>query len=525
MNLATAAQTTKIENLAVKRLNVNTFWLMQRAGKGVAIEASRQLGNLTSGKIAIVCGSGNNGGDGLVAARHLIQQGIDVAIFSTIPAIKWIGDAGYAYSELKKSYPALKIYDLSQPASWGTLESVLRSCTLIIDSIFGFGLTRPVQGIEKKAIELINKSGRKVLSVDMPSGVNGDTGQIFGVAVRANKTLAVGIVKPGLLLYPGLQYTGEIGLIDIGLDKDEINANSSIKTVDLAEVVTLLPKRAPDVHKKSIGNVGVIAGSSGMTGAATLCVNAAMRSGAGIATLFCPRSLMPVFETKLTEAIKIAVPESTSGSISLAAYNQIEAALPQFDVLIVGPGLSRRPETVTFVRKLVMESEVPLVLDADAINALEGQKKLLSERNGPTVITPHPGEFSRLLGIDTDEVLSDALNLVSETANETGITIVLKGARTIIANTQGGVAINLNGNAGMATAGVGDVLTGLIGGLWAQGIKSGLSEFEAAKLGVYLHGLSGDLAAKELTQYSVIASDLIKFLPKAFKVVEKGSQK
>jgi NAD(P)H-hydrate epimerase len=522
MYLARSSQTVKIENLATKRLNADSFWLMQRAGEGVAVEVSKKLGNLTGAKVAIVCGSGNNGGDGLVAARHLLKKGIEVSIFSTVPILKWIGDAGRAYSELKKNNPSVKIVDLSQEANWASLESALRSCFLIIDAIFGFGLSRPAEGLEKKIIDAINSSGKMVFSIDVPSGIVADTGQVFGAAIKANKTLAIGIVKPGVYLYPGAKFAGDVSIVDIGLDMSEIESVSNIKTVNISEVKSLMPKREPDVHKKSIGNIGVIAGSVGMTGAAALCVSAAMRSGAGIVTLFAPKSLLPIFENKLTEAIKVPVSEGSSGSISLLAFKQIEPLLSQFDIVIVGPGLSQRPETVTFVRNLVAESEIPMVLDADAINALDGQKQILKERKGQTIITPHPGEFGRLLGYETDEILKDQLKIAEEAAKEMNLTIVLKGPRTIVASHEGSLSVNTTGNDGMATAGTGDVLAGLIGGFWAQGLKQGISPFEAAKLGVFIHGLAGDLAANQLTKYAMIASDLINFLPNAFKSLEKG---
>lgn len=522
MYLLTAAESQKAEKLATKRLNISTFRLMQKAGEGIYHEAIKSLGNQTNAKITVVCGSGNNGGDGLVAARYLLRKDIDVSVFSCSQISKWKGDALSAYNVLKQSYPSLAIYELVNKVNWPLLESAIRRSSLIIDAIFGSGLSRPVEGLEKEIIDAINKVNKKVISVDIPSGIHSDTGQIMNTAINASTTLSIGAIKAGSMIYPGNSHSGNINIIDIGIEKSEIESVCKINTIEQSEAKELLPKRPVNVHKKSIGRVAVIAGSSGMTGAAALCCESALRAGAGIVTLFTPKSLLPIFENKLTEIIKVPLPESNAGAIPLHAYNQLEPMFDDFDVIIIGPGLSRRPETVSFARKLVESCPLPLVIDADGINALEGQKAVLSNRSNKTIITPHPGEFSRLSGISTEDVLSDPIKCARDLSKDTKSVIVLKIPNTIVTDNNGNVSICRMGNPGMASAGTGDVLTGLIGGLWAQILSQSSNSddndtFSAAKLGVYIHGKAGDIAANQLSEYCLVASDIIKFLPNVFK--------
>jgi NAD(P)H-hydrate epimerase len=497
----------KIEEEAEEAAGLPTYVLMQRAGQAVADEATKFLSSRD--KVLIVCGKGNNGGDGLVAARWLKKQGFNPHIFLLAEKKALTTESQRALEELPADIPIFS--DLT------ILKSSLNEFSLVIDAIFGFNLKGAVRGVAIEVIKLLNKVKAPILSVDIPSGVEADTGQVYGEAVKATETITFTCPKVGLVLYPGASFIGKLIVRQIGISEEIVTKNCRRFLAQRDLVRSWLPKRAPDVHKKSVGQVLVIAGSQGMTGAAILTAKAALRMGAGYVSLAIPTSLNVIFEAKFTEALTFPMPETSNKTLSEKAFTAISELAQDYNVVILGPGLSTYSSTVKLVRRLVIELPNKLVLDADGLNALAKASQILAEREGEVIITPHPGELARLLGKESSEVQSNRVGICEAVAKSWQLCVLLKGARTVVA-TPNESCLNPTGNPGMATAGTGDVLAGMIGALWAQG----LSSFKAAATGAYLHGLAGDLAVEELTEYSLIASDLIAYLPKALKVVGVG---
>jgi NAD(P)H-hydrate epimerase len=356
------------------------------------------------------------------------------------------------------------------------------------------------------------------LAVDIPSGVDSDNGRADGSVVEADETVTFGAVKAGCVLYPGAAYTGKITVSPIGFPEKLIANAGHIETPAAEEMAALLPPRNPEAHKHAVGRVLVIAGSRGMTGAAALCAQAALRTGAGIVTLACPASLNDIFEIKLTEVMTHPLSETGEGALAKAAADEIIKMAADYDVVIVGPGLGNDPETEYVVKKIVEAGPAALLLDADGINALTGQPDILSACQGDVIITPHPGELARLTGLSAKEIEADRLAAAGETAAKLGVVTVLKGAASVIAAPDRRVSVNSTGNSGLATAGTGDVLSGLIGGLWSQHMRAA----EAAILATYIHGLAGDMAAFDLTEYALLAGDLIEYTPEAFGATEEA---
>jgi NAD(P)H-hydrate epimerase len=369
-------------------------------------------------------------------------------------------------------------------------------------------------------IEWINRQQAKIFSVDVPSGVDGTSGVVENCAVRANETVTFGFLKSGLLCNQGRDYSGYVHLAEIGIP-DSVNENKRLRTslVEQSDVCSILPKRSVHAHKYSVGKVFVLAGSKGLTGAAVMCCTSAMRSGAGAVVLGTPESVYPIMARKLTEVMVEPLPATGEGTLSFASIDKISERVEWADVLVIGPGLSQNPETQKLIIKVLMNIRKKTLIDADGLNAIAkyGINKLRSTR-GPFILTPHVGEFTRLTGLSSLEVERHRIDATRDLAKRINSTIVLKGVPTVTASVDGNAVLNSTGNPGMATAGTGDVLSGIIAGLWAQG----MSDAEAAWAGVYLHGLSGDIAAQKIGERSLMANDLIEYLPSAFKLVETG---
>jgi NAD(P)H-hydrate epimerase len=384
---------------------------------------------------------------------------------------------------------------------------------LIIDALFGTGFKGRPKGLAGQLINWINSSQSFVISIDIPSGVDADEGQVEGEAVWADATTACGFLKRGHLLYPGRAYSGELWVADLGLPESPITRDHQNFLTIPEAVANWLPFRRPDGNKGTFGKVLVLAGSQGYTGAAFLTCQAALRAGAGLVRLGMPKSLAPVFEAKLTEAVKVPLPETETQALSDKAYPRISELLSDSQVLIVGPGIGTHPETTYLVERLLKEASLPIVLDADGINNLKGDLELLRGTKASLVITPHPGELARLTGYDIPFINRARIDLAPKLAQSLGCVVMIKGAPTVSASPEGICYINPTGNSGLASGGTGDVLTGMIGGLIAQG----LAPFEAAAAAVYLHGLAADLAIKDRTEYCLIASDLFDYLPRAIQ--------
>jgi hydroxyethylthiazole kinase-like uncharacterized protein yjeF len=389
-----------------------------------------------------------------------------------------------------------------------------------VDALLGTGVTGAVTGLLAEAIRWINRQPCPVVAVDLPSGLHSDTGRFDGAAVQADFTATLSEMKIGLVLPPGRDLAGEISVVDIGAPPS-VASGLDVHThlLEPEDIFHALPFRPSDGHKGTFGKILVLAGSRGMTGAAALSSLATLRAGAGLTMLGIPESLNPILEAKCTEVITKPLPETESGSLSLTAESVIDELTGWADVLVVGPGLSLHPETIALIQKIIQKDRLPLVLDADGINALEGEASLLKRRKNPTILTPHPGELARLTGRSISSISADPVAAARDTAAEFRAICVLKGSPSVIASPNGEVVVNPTGNSGLGTGGTGDVLTGVIGGLLAQQA----APFEAAYSGVYLHGLAGDLAADALGQRSLIAGDLLDFLPRAFLEIERNS--
>lgn len=528
MRILTTNQVRSLEQAWIKYCHEN--WgmvLMELAGLG----ASKLLLELMEGMpaaVTVVCGRGNNGGDGFVVARHLARVGADVSVFM-------IGSASGSKSQSKESLANKRILEglgveinyLSEN-DLEPLKTSIWETSAIVDAMLGTGTDRLVEGVYASVIEIINSSSRPVLSIDIPTGINSDTGQIMGHAVRAAATATFGSIKPGLLCYPGAEYAGEIRVVDIGLPMPEElpeELRDSLPSLEIPrwwlatafDVQEKLPDRPQDSHKGSFGQVLLVAGSSGMTGAAMLSARSSLRSGAGIAIVATAKSAL--LNLPPEEIIYRGLPETENGSIALAALSEVESEMERSDVMVIGPGLSSHMETIQFVHELVKKVRVPCVIDADGLNALSQNTKVLSETEGGFVFTPHPKELSRLMGKTVKEIQSNRIRAAQDAAKRFGATIVLKGANSVVATPDDDVYIIPTGNSGMATAGSGDVLSGIIAGLLAQG----MNRTWAAVAGTYIHGAAGDLAAMELGQDGVMASDIRDWIPGVMKTLRQGS--
>jgi len=511
MLVVTPRQMQEIDARAIKKYKVPGMTLMENAARALAEKAMEMPAQNPPATVCIVCGPGNNGGDGLATARLLKEQGCEVQVFLLGSALKLKGDARTNAQKLKAA--KIKVNEIKGGAGLTALKAGIKRSGLVIDAIFGTGFKGTTDKLAGQAIETINSSGKIVLSADIPSGVNGETGQVTGPAVKADATVTMGLLKTGLLFYPGKALAGEVSIADIGFPPKAIHEQKThAGTIESMEARQMLPVRKPDAYKGSCGTVLVLAGSAGMTGAARLASLSALRSGAGLAYLGIPESLSDVMESKLTEAIIKPLPETRTRTLSLQALDRIKALMAKADSLVMGPGLSTHPETLELVQAVVKNLNIPAVLDADALTALSGNVQLLKTQ-APLVLTPHYGEMARLTGRSIAEIKADPMRAAGEFAVEYSKTIVLKGAPTVIAGPSGYLWINTTGNSGMATAGSGDVLAGLIAGLMAQG----LPPENAAKLGVYLHGLAGDLARENKTEHCLLAGDILDELPAAYK--------
>ena len=471
-------------------LGVDSFAVMEKAALRIADEIVARTD--VSAKILVVCGKGNNGGDGLAVARMLKMSGYDVTV--CLP----FGEP--ATADAQKNFEIVKKLDINitQPADFSGFD-------VIIDALLGTGLCKDV---ESDIPEKINLSGAYVVAADIPSGISSDTGAVCKTAVKADLTVALGFKKYGHLVYPGKEYCGQTVVHDIGIPFD--GWCDTFET-DVEFVRNTVPAPKNNVHKGDMGKLSVIAGSRGFTGAATLCCEAALKSGSGLVTLFTPENLNEIYEKKLTEAMTL--PLKCENSIDADLLLEHADKLKASDAVVIGPGLGKECDAVKII-KFLFENEIPTVIDADGINALSANINILSEKKGEVILTPHMGEFSRLTGGSVEEILMDRLGMARKFAVEYGVTLVLKGPGTIIVRPDGKAYINHTGNSGMATGGSGDVLSGIIGAFLARGIPAA----ESAVAAVYIHGLAGDIAAGKLGRESMLPTDTISCLPDALMI-------
>lgn len=502
MKVVTSEEMTLIDKKTIEEYGVSSLTLMERAGKAVA---QRIKEHFKKGKVLIIAGPGNNGGDGMVAARYLKRAGFKVKVYLVFEKEKLSLEAKTQLERLRKArIPFLITRDLREEDLNGSI---------IVDALFGTGLKREISGELAQLIDRINSSGAPVVAVDIPSGISSDDGSIMARAIRADLTVTFGLPKRGHLLFPGAEYTGRLYVEDIGFPEELLNSSSiKVELPDKELIRSLIPERRRYSHKGTYGHVLIVAGSRGKTGACLMAARACLRSGAGLVTIGVPETLVSVFQSRVTDEMCLGLPDRGDGSLSKDALKEIiDFTEKKAQVLAIGPGIGVTEDTREIIKGLLGKIKIPVVLDADAINCLEDMPEVL-EGKGNCIITPHPGEFSRLTGIAKEEVEKKRIDLASAFSLKYNVTLVLKGVPTVIGH-EGYVYINPTGNPGMAKAGSGDVLTGIVSGLMAQG----LSGLNASILGVYLHGLAGDMGACDKGLWSLLASDIIEYIPGAFK--------
>lgn len=500
MKVATPDQMRTIDKRAFSDFDISPLILMENAGIAAVSVCFAELEKMSGRSVTVFCGPGNNGGDGFVTARHLFLAGISVKCF-VVSAEKQSQERETNYKAVEKLGIPI-ITDLSQaPAD------------LFVDGLLGTGLSRSPSDEIAKCIDFINDQETPIISLDIPSGLCGERGIPLGATVKADMTVTFGLPKLGLLVYPGAGYVGNLVIDSISFP-GVLLADPKIKRNILIEeeAAFLLPKRAPDAHKGQCGKVAVIAGSFGMTGAALLCSKSAFVMGAGLVYLGIPESLVEIIGCSLIEVVTKPLPETKKRSLSTSAYNGIMEMAKGCDVMVIGPGIGRHPETRKLINRLIDRIDLPIVLDADGIYAIEDPSIL---KNKQILITPHSGEMARLLGKSIDEIEQDRIGVAERLSDDYNISVLLKGARTVIVS-EGQTHINPTGCSGMAKAGSGDVLAGMIAALIGQGS----SIKDAAVLGAYLHGSAGEEACGAKTEYSIIASDIIDHIPEAVKRVK-----
>jgi NAD(P)H-hydrate epimerase len=515
MELVTAAEMRELDRATIEGRKIPSLRLMENAGQGVVREMERRFGPLRGKIVTIVAGKGQNGGDGFVVARLLRKRNCKARVVLLCSPASLTGDAATNLKRFQKAGGRCHAVD-KESALDSVLAPLLHASDVLVDAIFGTGLNAPVKGIPASAITLMNESGRPIVAIDLPSGLDSDSGAVMGTAVTAALTVTLARPKRGLYLGVGPNHTGFIRVADIGIPDDLVAAAKiPVTLLQAADIRPLLPQRPRTAHKGTFGHAGIIAGSAGKTGAAAMAAMAALRIGAGLVTVAAPRSLSDVLEAKLLEAMVCPVPETEARTLSKQALEPLLAFAADKTALAIGPGIGQHPETQALVHNLLVGAKRPMVLDADGLNAVAGHADLLGRASGPLILTPHPGEMARLLGSTSAEIQRDRLGAASRLAREQNVCVVLKGAGTIVAAPDGRLAVNSTGNPGMATAGTGDVLTGMITGLLAQG----LAPWEAACAGAFLHGLAGDLVATEQGEAGLIAGDVIRAIPRAMQHV------
>ncbi|MCX7968671.1 MAG: NAD(P)H-hydrate dehydratase [Armatimonadetes bacterium] len=521
--LVTASESRQFDQLAEKA-GLPSLVLMENAALRIAEVLQQHFELDPPRRIVIVCGRGNNGGDGMALARHLSNIGFQVQVFLLSDPSELKGDAATNY-QVAVNF-GVPVQPIVSPEQLPQLIEPLRSADLVVDALLGTGITGEVRGLYAEAIPLITHHASRILSVDIPSGINSDTGEVCGVAVKADATVTLGAIKLGLMLFPGADYAGDLfvgslGVPDLLLTK--LNIRRFVATYELVHRV--LPPRHPNTHKGDYG-LSLIGGAPGMTGAAIMAGKAALRTGAGLAQVALPQSLNIAVEASALEVMSFPLPETDAGTIAPEAINVLEPRLEWADVIAIGCGISRNERTQTFVRQLVAQVDKPMVIDADGLIALAGNSEIFGRRKSLTVLTPHPGEMAALLGTTTESVQRDRVGTALKAASEFKSIVVLKGARTITASFDGTMFINPTGNAGMATGGSGDVLTGMIAALLAQTfarqspVPDHQSLTEAVAAAVFLHGLAGDIASWEKGEVALIAGDLLDHLPRAINEPE-----
>jgi NAD(P)H-hydrate epimerase len=506
----TGEEMRRLDERAVRELGIPGATLMENAGRGAA---EAVLAWLTPAKrsargrrVAIVCGKGGNGGDGFVVARWLTRRGVRCDVLLAARPDEVRGDAAEKLRELRTvGIRPVPITDVSL--------ATLTRADLIVDALLGTGVRLAPEGVVATAIAAINGAGRPVLALDMPSGLPADGGAPPGAVVRADATVTFAGLKRGLVVSPGRELAGRVSVADIGVPAAEVGRGIATFVLEPDDVARHFPRRLRAAHKGTYGHLLVVAGSLGKTGAAALAAESALRSGVGLVTVATAASQQPIVAGLVIEAMTAPLEEGARGVIGQRAWATLAELAGGRDAVALGPGVGLDAEVQDVVRRLVVETRVPMVIDADAVTALTGHLDLLRKAAAPRCLTPHPGEMARVLGMNVADVQRDRVAVARDFATTYRVFVVLKGAASVVARPDGTVVLNPTGNPGMASGGTGDVLTGMVGALLARGLEAG----DALTSAVYLHGLAGDVAAEGAGEESLIARDVIAALPEAFR--------
>jgi len=519
MKICSGEEMRMIDEATINKVGIPGIILMENAVIAVVNEIIKDIRPTVNTRVTVFCGQGNNGGDGFGIARHLSHMDLNVTVV-------FIGDYNCLRSDAKTNFDILQ--NLRIPIKTISSASVvddeiaylIQRSDIVVDAIFGTGLSKKIEGLYKDLIDLINFYGKYIISVDIPSGIDSRTGAVLGNAVKADKTVTLALPKAGLYLYPGTDYVGKLVIADIGIPRRIIEeAELKMNVLTDEEVKSLIPIRFTRSNKGSYGKVQVIAGSKGMTGAAALTCLSAYKVGAGIVSLGVPASINNILEEKLTEVITVPLPDN-EGKLCKESFYAIKAHLENASMIAIGPGLGQNAEIIELMELIFQNSKVPIVIDADGINAVARNIEMLKNIKVPIVLTPHPGEMARLTGQTIEEILEKPVEIVRDFCHKWNVILVLKDAKTIIGHPNGEIYINTTGNPGMSVAGSGDVLTGIISGLIAQN----MDPYKAAVLGVFLHGKAGDLAAKELGYHGMLAGDICRYTPEAIKMYYENQE-
>lgn len=505
MKACTAAQMRAVDKAAFERGCVPGIVLMENAALSCIDELFKDFPDIKKKRIAVFCGKGNNGGDGLCIARHLFNRGVYVSVFLA-GSDDYTQDAGINYDILSRMPVEITLLDDS-----AMLEYIIPSFDIVIDAIYGTGIHGIVRSPGYEIIEAINKYAAYVMSVDIPSGINADTGEVCGVCIKADKTVTFGAYKLGMLLYPGADFTGEIVVKGISIPQYIIDESpSKIYVSDKLFAKKAFPKRVNNSQKGDYGKVFIIAGSKGMTGAAYLSSLAALNTGSGLITLGIPESLNPVLESKTTEVMTYPLADN-NGRLSRECIPAVLEQVKKSDAVLIGPGLGQGDDIYYILKAVLENSFSTVIIDADGINVLSKHIDILSAAKCNIILTPHCMEMSRLTGIGIDEIEKNRIGICSDFADRYGVTLILKGHHTLVTAPDQTQYINITGNSGLATGGSGDVLAGIILSLTGRG----MSEEKAAALGVYLHGAAGDIAAEKYGENSMTPTNVVECISSA----------
>jgi ADP-dependent NAD(P)H-hydrate dehydratase / NAD(P)H-hydrate epimerase len=506
----TAAEMRALDARAIETLGIPGPRLMENAGRGAAAVIAREWAPVRGRRILVVCGKGNNGGDGFVVARHLKAKGARPRVLLVGLRSEVTGDAAHALGRWRS-----KVEEIRDEAGPATVARALAEADLVVDALLGTGLTGAARGLTAQVIEQINRStargGVPVVALDLPSGLGSDGGALLGHTVRATLTTTFAGLKRSLLLHPSAEHAGRVVVVPIGVPQTEVDRGVSTWLLEESDIRPLFPRRPVEAHKGSYGHLLVIAGSVGKTGAAALAGRSALRSGLGLCTIATPVSQQPIVASFSMETMTEPIVETATQSLAVKAREHLVELGMQRDAVALGPGISLDTETQALARALVAEVPRPMVVDADALSALAGHLDLLGQVPAARILTPHPGEMARMLGTGIAQVQADRIETVRRFCVEHRVHLVLKGARSVLGSPDGRIFVNPTGNPGMATGGSGDVLTGMIGAFLARRFDP----LAALQAGCYLHGLAGDLAAADHGEEGLVAGDIIEAIPAA----------